>query len=71
MRFIALALLATVGIATAATTSASSAQPTSGGGDCEAQNIVDACINTIQGQIDDCKENDWVCLCDQYTNLLT
>ena len=33
--------------------------------------IVDACKTSIQGQIDDCKDNDWICLCAQYTNLLT
>jgi len=33
--------------------------------------IVDACKKTIQAQIDSCAGNDWICLCDQYTNLLT
>jgi len=66
--FTAAALLASASFVAAQTTSASAPSAT---GACAAQNIVDACKKTIQGQIDDCGANDWVCLCDQYTNLLT
>ncbi|KAF2466977.1 uncharacterized protein BDR25DRAFT_305804 [Lindgomyces ingoldianus] len=71
MRFaaVAVAALSMFGFAAAQTTSAAAAKPSSGA--CQAQNIVDACLKTIQGQIDSCKANDWICLCQQYTNLLT
>ena len=68
MRF-AIASLALLGAAAAqTTTSAAAAQSTNA---CAAQNIVDACREGIQKQVDACKANDWMCLCDNYTNLLT
>jgi hypothetical protein len=41
--------------------------------DCAAQNIVDACVTGYQARIDACnkKGNDWICLCDVYTDVLT
>ncbi|KAF2872471.1 hypothetical protein BDV95DRAFT_569812 [Massariosphaeria phaeospora] len=39
--------------------------------ECEAQNIVDVCSASIQKQVDACDANDWMCLCDNYTALLT
>jgi len=71
MRFLTLSVLSLLSIASAQTTTLAvpSATPSSSG--CQAQNIVDACRKTIQGQIDSCKDNDWICLCEQYTNLLT
>jgi hypothetical protein len=33
--------------------------------------ILDTCKEGIQKQIDACKGNDWMCLCDNYTNFLT
>ncbi|KAF2004828.1 hypothetical protein P154DRAFT_425830 [Amniculicola lignicola CBS 123094] len=38
---------------------------------CQAQNIVDACLEGIQKQVDACPANDWICLCDNYSSLLT
>lgn len=70
MRFAAAALiLVSASVAVAQTTSAAAPQPTSS--ECEAQNIVDACREGIQKQIDGCEGNDFICLCDNYTNLLT
>jgi hypothetical protein len=69
MRFAAAIILASASLAVAQTTTAASPQPTSS--DCDAQNIVDACRAGIQTQIDKCDGNDWMCLCDNYTNLLT
>jgi hypothetical protein len=67
MRFATLAILASAAVVTAQTSTASA-----GGDDkCDAQNIVDACKATIQTEVDKCKGNDWICLCDNYTNLLT
>ncbi|KAJ4378220.1 hypothetical protein N0V86_005920 [Didymella sp. IMI 355093] len=41
--------------------------------DCAAQNIVDACVSGYQARIDACNKNgnDWICLCDVYTDVLT
>ncbi|KAF3039210.1 hypothetical protein E8E12_008226 [Didymella heteroderae] len=41
--------------------------------DCAAQNIVDACVSGYKGRIDACNKNgnDWICLCDVYTDVLT
>lgn len=41
--------------------------------DCAAQNIVDACVSGYQSRIDACNKNgnDWICLCDVYTDVLT
>jgi len=70
MRFItALAVLASASYA-AAQTATSSAIPAATG-KCDAQNIVDACVAGIKPQIQACGGNDWMCLCTQYTNLLT
>jgi len=72
----ALAVLASAGFAAAQSTAASvatvatAAQPTSSS-TCQAQNIVDACIADTQPQINACAGNDWICLCQQYQNLLT
>ncbi|KAF2018208.1 hypothetical protein BU24DRAFT_421221 [Aaosphaeria arxii CBS 175.79] len=68
MRYTVLAIAALSSLAAAQTSSA--AAPASTGG-CDAQNIVDACKEGIQKQIDNCKGNDWICLCDNYTNLAT
>jgi len=38
---------------------------------CEAQNIVDACTAQYKGRLSDCDANDWSCLCQESTNLLT
>jgi hypothetical protein len=55
----------------AAAQTTTNAPPTSTGKSCAAQNILDTCKEGIQKQIDTCKGNDWMCLCDNYTNLLT
>ncbi|KAF2625392.1 hypothetical protein BU25DRAFT_120786 [Macroventuria anomochaeta] len=41
--------------------------------DCQAQNIVDACVAGYQERIKGCQKNsnDWICLCDVYTDVLT
>ncbi|ORY12236.1 hypothetical protein BCR34DRAFT_600794 [Clohesyomyces aquaticus] len=68
MRFaVAVAALSSIGFAAAASSAA--AAPSSSA--CQAQNIVDACKVTIMNQVNACGQNDWICMCDQYTNLLT
>lgn len=59
MRFATLAILSSAAFAAAQSS------------ECEAQNILDACKATIQSQIDKCGGNDYICLCDNYTNMLT
>jgi hypothetical protein len=36
-----------------------------------APSILDACLLTIQGQVNSCLSTDYGCLCNQYQNLLT
>lgn len=38
---------------------------------CAAQNILDACLSSTQPQLQACAQNDWKCLCEQSTNVLT
>jgi len=72
MRFtIAFAAAAAGSLAVAqTTTTASAAAPSS---DICAMDIVKNCVSRYQTRIDKCNEksNDWLCLCDEYTNLLT
>ncbi|KAN0084663.1 hypothetical protein V8E54_001130 [Elaphomyces granulatus] len=73
MRFIApvaTVLMAAVGFAAAqtATNSASSSSSTSS---CQAQPILDACLQRLTPQLTACTANDWSCLCTQSTNVLT
>ncbi|RMD40538.1 hypothetical protein DV735_g4585, partial [Chaetothyriales sp. CBS 134920] len=65
---VSLVALASLAAAQTATTSAASTTTSSS---CAAQNILDACIATIQGQINSCATTDYSCLCTQYVNLLT
>ena len=39
---------------------------------CDAQNIVDTCVQGYQSRIDACNENpnDFICLCDVYRDVL-
>jgi hypothetical protein len=39
---------------------------------CDAQNIVDTCVQGYQSRIDDCNKNpnDFICLCDVYRDVL-
>ncbi|RMZ88406.1 hypothetical protein DV736_g4359, partial [Chaetothyriales sp. CBS 134916] len=55
--------------AAAATTTTSAASSTTSSS-CTAQDILDACIGTIQGQINSCATTDYSCLCTNYINLL-
>jgi len=69
MRFATSIVLASVaGFATAVTTTASAPASTAS---CDAQNIVDACLASTMAQANNCSDNDWICLCQQYTNVLT
>ncbi|KAF2704812.1 hypothetical protein K504DRAFT_461067 [Pleomassaria siparia CBS 279.74] len=38
---------------------------------CDAQYIVDVCRSRLEAEIKECGANDWICLCDHYTSLLT
>ncbi|KAI9376812.1 hypothetical protein BJX61DRAFT_538508 [Aspergillus egyptiacus] len=52
-------------------TETSTATATQSASGCAAQNILDACIDSIQIQVDACGPNEWECLCEQTNNLLT
>ncbi|PYH92107.1 hypothetical protein BO71DRAFT_411247 [Aspergillus ellipticus CBS 707.79] len=60
--------VAAAGAAAAATDN--SPAPTSAYNQC-AKNILDACLNIINPQLKNCEANDWKCLCDQSTSVLT
>ncbi|ETN46333.1 uncharacterized protein HMPREF1541_00517 [Cyphellophora europaea CBS 101466] len=66
-----IAAFAAVAAAQSVTSTGSSSTPTGSSSSCDAQNILDACKATIQGQINTCKANDYSCLCENYGNLLT
>ncbi|EEH41571.1 hypothetical protein PAAG_03134 [Paracoccidioides lutzii Pb01] len=38
---------------------------------CDAQNILEACLQSTQALLKTCVPNDWQCLCTQHTNVLT
>ncbi|KIW52794.1 hypothetical protein PV05_08414 [Exophiala xenobiotica] len=64
-------LLASFASLVAAQTATSSASTSTTSSSCAAQNILDACKATIQGQVNSCSQTDYSCLCTQYGNLLT
>ncbi|KAH7125678.1 hypothetical protein B0J11DRAFT_580213 [Dendryphion nanum] len=66
--FLALALSALTFVSAQTPTLPSTSQSTA----CPAQNIVDACLSGYQDRIKACEatSNDWVCLCDVYTDVL-
>ncbi|KAI3318019.1 hypothetical protein HD806DRAFT_353394 [Xylariaceae sp. AK1471] len=39
--------------------------------ECQAQGILDACLETTQGYLSLCESQDWGCLCDKYTAIMT
>ncbi|CBF87688.1 hypothetical protein AN1338.2 [Aspergillus nidulans FGSC A4] len=51
-----------------ATSTTTTTQPSS---TCLAQNILDTCLESVQGRVDACGANEWRCLCDETTSLLT
>jgi len=74
MRFAAIFLAATAGLAAAqsVTVTSSAAVPsTSSPSNCAAQDILDACLTSTKAILASCAANDYGCLCDQYTNVLT
>ncbi|KAF2652476.1 hypothetical protein K491DRAFT_695557 [Lophiostoma macrostomum CBS 122681] len=70
MRSSTILIAVSAGLAAAQTTTTSAASSTYTSDVC-AQDIVDACVKSIQAQVDACKDNDWVCLCENYQSLLT
>ncbi|KAL1636431.1 hypothetical protein SLS58_009784 [Diplodia intermedia] len=48
-----------------------SAASSSSSSDCDASNIVDACVAGIKPRTEACGGNDWSCLCSAYTDLAT
>ncbi|RAL00300.1 GPI anchored serine-threonine rich protein [Aspergillus ibericus CBS 121593] len=71
--------LATVSIATptaAAGAGAAASTPTSSSDSSSpyvqcAENILEACLNQMKPEMDNCNQNDWSCLCTQSKNILT
>ncbi|OJI97638.1 hypothetical protein ASPVEDRAFT_302118 [Aspergillus versicolor CBS 583.65] len=75
MRFLSvLSVLASASVSVLAqetATSTGTSTPKNGGSSCDAQNILDACVESIQEQVDACGPNEWDCLCEQTNNMLT
>jgi hypothetical protein len=51
-------------LTTTATTTTTTAE-------CQAQSILDACLDTTQGYLSLCESQDWSCLCDKYNAIMT
>lgn len=64
-------LLALTGSTLAQQTTAAPSTGSSSTKQCAAQNIVDACLESMKPQLDACGLNDWKCLCEQSINVLT
>ncbi|KAG2414074.1 hypothetical protein HFD88_003265 [Aspergillus terreus] len=74
MHFHTTALAAVIGLAAASQSAASVPTGTSSSSSsakCAAQSILDACLSSLKPQLDDCPPNNWKCLCEQSTNVLT
>ncbi|KAL5358368.1 hypothetical protein BJX96DRAFT_146414 [Aspergillus floccosus] len=74
MHFHTAALAAVIGLAAASQSAASVPTGTSSSSSskkCDAQSILDACLSSLKPQLDDCPPNEWKCLCEQSTNVLT
>ncbi|KAL4785137.1 hypothetical protein BJX76DRAFT_325698 [Aspergillus varians] len=63
--------LATLSVCVLAQDTTSTATSTHTASSCDAQNILDACVKSIQVQVDACSSNEWDCLCEQTSNMLT
>ncbi|KAF4446926.1 phospholipase d1 protein [Fusarium austroafricanum] len=70
MKFLwSLALFAAA--ASAQSTTDSGAAAPSASGKCEAEYIVKRCLETENAKVEDCKANDWDCLCASYEAVAT
>ncbi|KAL3489814.1 hypothetical protein BJX62DRAFT_150408 [Aspergillus germanicus] len=72
MRFLSVASLLAASVSVLAQgTGTSTSSPAATSSSCDAQNILDTCLRSIQIQVDNCGPNEWDCLCEQTNNLLT
>ncbi|KAM0557142.1 hypothetical protein ACHAPJ_005405 [Fusarium lateritium] len=70
MKFLwSLALFAAA--ASAQSSTGSDAASPSASGECEAEYIVKRCLETENAKVEDCKANDWDCLCAAYEAVAT
>ncbi|KAI9853281.1 MAG: hypothetical protein M1824_001448 [Vezdaea acicularis] len=53
------------------TTPTSSSPGAASTSSCQAQNILDTCLATTKAIVADCAPNDYACLCQKYTDVLT
>ncbi|KAL4999576.1 hypothetical protein BDV10DRAFT_53618 [Aspergillus recurvatus] len=66
-----LSVLASASVCVLAQDATSTTTATQSSSTCLAQNILDACLESVQGRVDACGANEWRCLCDETTSLLT
>ncbi|OAA66597.1 phospholipase d1 [Niveomyces insectorum RCEF 264] len=72
MKFFAAALFASTAAAAAAAAAASTtAVSTGSSSSCAAQNILEACLDTENTQLNNCGTSDWDCKCNAYGNIVT
>ncbi|KAL3480091.1 hypothetical protein BJX99DRAFT_221249 [Aspergillus californicus] len=71
MRFFSILSLLAASVSVLAQAGTSTTTAPQASSTCEAQNILDTCLRSIQAQVDSCSPNDWGCLCEQTNNLLT
>ncbi|KAF5018542.1 hypothetical protein F66182_9476 [Fusarium sp. NRRL 66182] len=70
MKFLwSLALIAAA--ASAQSTTGSDAAVPSASGSCDAEYILDRCLETENAKVEDCEANDWDCLCASYEAVAT
>lgn len=76
MRFSTAIFVASAGLAAAQSTSVSvpgtaTSSAAGSSSSCQAQFIVDQCLKDQQSRVDACGSNEWVCLCQVYTDIMT
>ncbi len=67
---LSIAVLAAVSSVSADTTTTTAATTTTTGA-CAAESILDACLDTTEGYLTLCESQDFSCLCDKYTTIMT
>ncbi|KAI1331738.1 hypothetical protein F5Y16DRAFT_242715 [Xylariaceae sp. FL0255] len=62
---------ALVAIVSAGSGSGSSTEGATSSSSCAAQNILESCLKTCTGYLDLCASQDYGCLCEKYTSIMT
>lgn len=60
-----------LGVLVVSISAQSSTSSSMGATTCAAQNVLDTCLGTTEGYVSLCSQNDYSCLCDKYTAIIT